>query len=827
MSNVKKYDLTTLYFPGRMMNKLDFLKIYPMSIIEAPSGFGKTTAVRAFFRQHVDKNIPVYWHTFWGESFSSSWKSLCEQFAKIDKESADRLLELSMLDEDNWPIITEILENIECVKESYLVLDNFQDTKIPFPIHLLKAFAKHGGEKLHVVIITQQLSAGGMLTAGQSHRIYQVNAQDLAFTKSDAENYYKQAGLRLTPEQLESVHRRSDGWIAALYLQMLAYVQTGNFETGDMEKLMYTTIWSKLTDNEKNILLTMSIFQSFTLPQSEFITEISSEQTQSLLRNNPFIRFDQETRQYHMHSILRSYLLDMFEDQSETHKKTIYMRSGDWFSKNRAYIHAMRFYHMIDAYEKILALPLTSLDVADNSVGEDIRPIIFDLIDKTDYDIQRLYPQSMINVAFALFFLGEHERLFMMRKKIDKIIDGSALSEKQKNVLRGEMELLMSFLEYNKIDKMSEKHRHALALIGGSTTLISNKSTWTFGSPSVLYMYYRKSGELEKELEQMDECMPYYYQLANGHGSGAEIVMRAEAEFNKGNLDAAETLCHKTLFVADSKKQNSIYQCSMFLLARIAIMRGDSMALHTALQSLQERAKLNQENLCQHTIDLCQGFLHITLGEAKNLPLWLSRGEISQKYISMMVVSFAHIIYGRALLERKEYLKLMGASEYFMEISSIFPNLLPQIYMGIYLAQTNEAIGNHSKAVRLLTEVLQTALPDKLYMPFVENGEGIKKLLPEAAEYITDKEGIAKINELYHNFCRAAEKIKADRPSLSAREQEVFELIAEGLTNKKIAERLFISVSTVKTLVSRILEKTETSSRTQLVAQISSNIVNK
>ena len=822
MPDEKKYNLTTLYFPDRVMNRLGLIKSYPVTIVEAPSGFGKTTAVRAFFNQHENQRISVYWHTFLGEAFSVSWKSLCELFMRVDRESADRLMELGTPDENSVPLITEILENTECSEETYIILDNFQDMQIPFARRLLEAFTKHGGDKLHVVIVTQQLSMEGALATYQNHTVNRVVAEDLQFTKDDVAAYYKQAGLRITPEQLDSVYSRSDGWIAALYWQLLAFVQTGNFGSEDMEKLIHTAMWGKLSVDEKNVLLTLSVFPSFSLPQSEFVTGTASQLTETILRENPFIHFDSETRHYHMHSILKTYLLHVFGDKPEEVKREIYMRSGDWFCKTESYINALRFYHKADAkdaYEKIFAMPLTSLDVADNSVGEDIRPIIFDLIDKTDYETKLRYPASTINVAFALFFLGEHERLMRMQKEIHEIINNSFVPDRQKDALRGEMELLMSFLEYNKIDKMSVKHRNALALIGGPTNLINKKSTWTFGSPSVLFMFYRESGKLNEALLQMDECMPVYYRLADNHGIGAEIVMRAEAEFNSGNLDSAETLCHKALFVADSHKQNSIYQCALFLLMRIAVMRGDSAAMLTVLHSLQERAKLNQEDLCRYTLDLCEGFLYAALGEMERLPGWLAQGELSDRYLSMMVVPFAHIIYGRALLDRKEYLKLLGVSEYFMGIAGIFPNILPQIYTKIYLAQANAALGKEAEAAALLADALETALPDKVYMPFAENGEGIKNLMPLVAEKIADKNGLDEIGRLTAIFRESVLKIRAEQPSLTEREQEVYELIAEGLTNKQIADRLFVSLSTVKTLVSRILEKTGVTSRTQLGGQ--------
>lgn len=56
-----------------------------------------------------------------------------------------------------------------------------------------------------------------------------------------------------------------------------------------------------------------------------------------------------------------------------------------------------------------------------------------------------------------------------------------------------------------------------------------------------------------------------------------------------------------------------------------------------------------------------------------------------------------------------------------------------------------------------------------------------------------------------------------DALGISAREHEVLELLACGLSNKEIASRLSVSPNTVKTHVARLLEKLEARRRTEAI----------
>lgn len=57
------------------------------------------------------------------------------------------------------------------------------------------------------------------------------------------------------------------------------------------------------------------------------------------------------------------------------------------------------------------------------------------------------------------------------------------------------------------------------------------------------------------------------------------------------------------------------------------------------------------------------------------------------------------------------------------------------------------------------------------------------------------------------------------RFGISKREHEVLELMAQGLTNQQIADKLFVSVNTIKTHTSNLFLKLEVSRRTQAISK--------
>jgi non-specific serine/threonine protein kinase len=101
--------------------------------------------------------------------------------------------------------------------------------------------------------------------------------------------------------------------------------------------------------------------------------------------------------------------------------------------------------------------------------------------------------------------------------------------------------------------------------------------------------------------------------------------------------------------------------------------------------------------------------------------------------------------------------------------------------------------------------------------------EGKAKGLEEAIEYALSDEGLAS-----HGVHDAPEHPAPAHPSaseqslgLTRREKEIGALLAQGLSNRQIAEELFVSERTVENHVSNILKKLNLNSREQVASRLS------
>ena len=128
---------------------------------------------------------------------------------------------------------------------------------------------------------------------------------------------------------------------------------------------------------------------------------------------------------------------------------------------------------------------------------------------------------------------------------------------------------------------------------------------------------------------------------------------------------------------------------------------------------------------------------------------------------------------------------------------------------------------NHEKAIAELMEAMEFASDESLISYFLFNVDHIQDIIAEVFKIqATAKTNIP--NSFIEKLKYAIEKYKKFGEShveskLSSRELDTMKLIAEELTNQEIADKLFISLNTVKTHLKNIYLKLEVNNRTRAV----------
>jgi len=135
-----------------------------------------------------------------------------------------------------------------------------------------------------------------------------------------------------------------------------------------------------------------------------------------------------------------------------------------------------------------------------------------------------------------------------------------------------------------------------------------------------------------------------------------------------------------------------------------------------------------------------------------------------------------------------------------------------------------QAGGDDARALRAIARALSLAKPTGFVRPFVEKGPSVAQLLYRAAEEGIEPQFAGRLLSAFPD-CETPEPFRDTTAGaalvepLSEREVEVLGLVAEGLSNREIAHRLYLSVNTVKVHTSNIYGKLGVHSRTQAVAK--------
>jgi len=834
-----------------------------LTLISAPAGYGKTTLVTA-------------WLT--GTERSFTWLSLDENdndpsrfftylvaaLQKIAPDIGQVAQALASAPQPPPPesLLTTLINDIAATPQPFvLVLDDYHLIHT-LPIHQQLTFLlEHQPLQMHLVIVTRHDPPLPLSRLRARAQMTDIRQTDLQFTQEETRDFLRGVmGLDLAPADIAALQRRTEGWIAGL--QLAAVSMRGRDDvhqlvqsfTGSQRYILdylIDEVFQQQSADVRDFLLQTAILDRFTAPLCDAITE--REDSQQVLRaleqaNLFLIPLDESRQWYRYHHLFR----DLLRTQRQTGDLAFrHHKAARWFESNgylnEAVTHALAAQEWDEAGRVIY---LAALQAIREGQFASLRAWL-DAMPETH--VRRSHNLATLK-GWALLSTGQFEEIETWVELAEDRLpaDASPLD-------RGALLCLRIYLAQGRFDipRVIELAQNVLELVGDDDPYflrgaalgnLAQAQTLLGDIPSATQTY-RQMVSLGRQVGHSLSTVSALCSLAwflHLQGQRSEAVALGQQALGecvdaRGKRLPVAGLVHLILgrIHYDTYELAQAHQhllqalelgaplgqaggalSAKFALAQVQQALGQDQASWATIQEVRQMA--SQFNVPQVDAQLAGAEADIQLkqGKVAAVERWAETAGLAPTDWPNHLREAEYFTYARLLLAQKrldEAQTLLANFERFAQGGGRHRSL---ITVHVLQALSEQTLGREEGARACLEKAVRLAAPEGYCRAFVEGGPPVLELLPRVRPVAPDF-----VDQL---LSRAQAERSLEKPSppvqplvepLSERELQVLRLVADGLSNREIAERLIISVGTVKTHAHNIYGKLSVRGRTQAVAR--------
>ncbi|MDQ4083135.1 MAG: LuxR C-terminal-related transcriptional regulator [Actinomycetota bacterium] len=631
-------------------------------------------------------------------------------------------------------------------------------------------------------------------------------------------------------------------------------------------------------DRVRTFLLQTSILDRLSGPLCDAITgqEDSRGMLEALERANLFVvPLDDERRWYRYHHLFADVLQARAMEEQPDQVPTLHRRASGWYEKNGLPSDAIR--HALAAGDFGRAAALIELAARATLMGKREETFMGWLRALPDEEVRR---RPVLGVYYALALVSHDLEAAETRlRDAERMLDGRAHASEMVVVDEEEFRALPGIAAITRayyagaIGDMSGSVRHARRALD---LLPEGEPLWRGAAASLLGLAHWADGDLEAAYRSIADGMESLRMAGDITQPPSGAFILADIRTAQGRMREAARIYERALQLAESPggptppgtadlyvgmselrcEHGDLEAASQYLLrskelgeyggiseyryrwyvakARIEEARGN---LDNALDLLDEAERLyiRSPDPYVRPIAALKARVRVRQGRLAEALGWAHERGLSAHDDLSYLREFEHITLARALIARYDsdrtdrYIhealglleRLLGAAQEGGRTGSVIEVLLLQ-------ALAHQARGDAPSALAPLERALTLAEPEGYVRIFVDEGAQMARLLSEAAARGITPDYTGRLLAAFD----AGEQESRDEPHqppaqplaepLSQRELEVLQLIAQGLSNREISERLFLALDTVKGHNRRIFGKLSVQRRTEAVAKAKS-----
>ena len=764
-----------------------------------------------------------------------------------------------------------------------LVLDDFQFIQDETILQVLQTFVTNLPPPLHLILLTREEPSLPLARMRANNQLTEVRATDLRFAAEETAEFLNELiGLKLSKADINRLEEKTEGWVVGLQLAGLSMRDRANPSTfiADLSG-SHRHILSYLTEEVLNqqpaeiqsFLLQTSILDKLNGALCDALTGNKNGRSllEKLYNDNLFlIPLDDEQQWYRYHQLFADLLRDRQTLLHGEQTAVLQQRASQWFAQNGQFSAAIRYALDAQDYETAVALIEThAMDLLLAWHAKTIRkwmsliPAAWqEKSPKTNLMFAWMYLMSN-NFTQALPYIDRLQKMFATDQldETDPAVKAEWLAL-QANLLSAQGQPEQSItVGQQALAIVPEEDAYVRSLIysGLATSYIQmNDREHTIEAYQMLIQYGRTSGNLVSELMGISGLglfamergeLQFAFELAM---QGAESVERSGMippisaavygeiggiYYQWHQFDQAKSYLARS---AQVSKLSGFSDAEVFyhvVLSRLAQMAGD---LETAVQEIETAEKVKlvdaptavQEELIAQQVRVALAQNKLTKAETILNPYDFSFQPKFSFPTRSLQKPFNHsigLLYNSALR-----IILHQATPFHLQLGLELANqliteahesqLIPtEIETRLLRAQISQALGDEKMSLADVKAALTMAQPEKSITIFLEAGESIAQLLTAISLPNPELDTFRKtVLRAFPTAQQPTSPLPANDDlieALSKRELEILHLIDAGFTNQEIAEKLVITLHTVKKHSSNIYTKLGVRSRTQAIAK--------